>query len=156
MKVALDVNGRVGDLEVEPRDTLLDVLRDRLGLTGAHAGCEHGSCGACTVLLDGEPVRSCLLFAVQCAAHRIETIEAFGRPEQLHPVMDAFRAHHALQCGFCTPAMVLTAIALLRDIDALGVTDAPAADAVRHELAGNLCRCTGYAGIVDAVLDAAS
>ncbi len=148
--VALDVNGTERLVDIEPRDTLLDVLRERCGLTGAHAGCEHGSCGACTVLLDGEPVRSCLLFAVQCTGRRLETIEAFGDPDRLHPVMEAFRRHHGLQCGFCTPAMVLTAIAYLNGGGDLS------ADAVRTAIAGNLCRCTGYAGIVEAVLDTAS
>src|SRR4029077_4264374 len=133
----------------EPRETLLDVLRDRLGLTGAHAGCEHGACGACTVLYDGQPVRACLLFAVQCEGHTVTTIEAFGRPEALHPMMAAFRRNHGLQCGFCTPAMVLTAIALLEE------TPQPSEREVRDALAGNLCRCTGYAGIVAAVLDCA-
>jgi aerobic-type carbon monoxide dehydrogenase small subunit (CoxS/CutS family) len=147
--VKLDVNGDAAEVAVEPRETLLDVLRDRLGLTGAHAGCEHGACGACTVLLDGEPVRSCLLFAVQCEHHAITTIEGIGRPDALHPMMEAFRRHHALQCGFCTPAMVLSAMALLES------TPQPSEDEVREALAGNLCRCTGYSGIVAAVLDMA-
>jgi carbon-monoxide dehydrogenase small subunit len=147
--VKLDVNGDAAEVAVEPRDTLLDVLREHLGLTGAHAGCEHGACGACTVLFDGRPVRSCLVFAVQCEGHPVATIEAFGRPDALHPMMAAFRRNHGLQCGFCTPAMVLTAIALLEE------TPEPSADEVREALAGNLCRCTGYAGIVAAVLDAA-
>jgi carbon-monoxide dehydrogenase small subunit len=147
--VKLDVNGDAAEVAVEPRDTLLDVLREHLGLTGAHAGCEHGACGACTVLFDGHPVRSCLVFAVQCEGHPVATIEAFGRPDALHPMMAAFRRNHGLQCGFCTPAMVLTAIALLEE------TPEPSADEVREALAGNLCRCTGYAGIVAAVLDAA-
>ena len=147
--VKLDVNGDAAEVEVEPRETLLDVLREHLGLTGAHAGCEHGACGACTVLFDGRPVRACLLFAVQCEGHPVTTIEAFGRPDALHPMMAAFRRNHALQCGFCTPAMVLTAIALLEE------TPQPSAGEVRDALAGNLCRCTGYAGIVAAVLDAA-
>ena len=148
--VKLDVNGDAAEVNVEPRETLLDVLREHLGLTGAHAGCEHGACGACTVLLDGRPVRSCLVFAVQCEDRSITTIEAFGRPEALHPMMEAFRRHHGLQCGFCTPAMVLTSIALLED------TPDPTDADVRHALAGNLCRCTGYAGIVAAVLDVAA
>ena len=147
--VKLDVNGDAAEVAVEPRETLLDVLRDRLGLTGAHAGCEHGACGACTVLFDGEPVRSCLLFAVQCEQHVITTIEGVGRPDALHPMMEAFRRHHALQCGFCTPAMVLSAVALLDE------NAQPSAAEVREALAGNLCRCTGYSGIVAAVLDVA-
>jgi carbon-monoxide dehydrogenase small subunit len=147
--VKLQVNGDAAEVTVEPRETLLDVLREHLGLTGAHAGCEHGACGACTVLLDGEPARACLVFAVQCQKHAITTIEGVGRPDALHPMMQAFRAHHALQCGFCTPAMVLSAIALLEAIPS--PTDAQ----VREALSGNLCRCTGYAGIVAAVLDVA-
>jgi len=148
--VKLQVNGDAAEVTVEPRETLLDVLRERLGLTGAHAGCEHGACGACTVLLDGEPARSCLVFAVQCEDHAITTIEAVGRPDALDPMMQAFRTHHALQCGFCTPAMVLSAIALLE------TTPRPTERDVRDALSGNLCRCTGYAGIVAAVLDVAS
>ncbi len=140
-----ELNGDGAEVEVEPRDTLLDVVRTQFGLTGAHAGCEHGACGACTVLVDGTPVRACLLFAVQCAGRKVQTIEAFGTPGDLHPVQVAFRAHHALQCGFCTPAMVLTAI------DLLARNPNATEDEVREALAGNLCRCTGYAGIVDAV-----
>jgi carbon-monoxide dehydrogenase small subunit len=147
--VKLQVNGDAAEVTVEPRETLLDVLREHLGLTGAHAGCEHGACGACTVLLDGEPARACLVFAVQCHKHAITTIEGVGRPDALHPMMQAFRAHHALQCGYCTPAMVLSAIALLEKIPS--PTDAE----IREALSGNLCRCTGYAGIVAAVLDVA-
>ena len=147
--VKLDVNGAAAEVEVEPRETLLDVLREKLALTGAHAGCEQGTCGACTVLLDDEPVRSCLIFAVQCEGKCIHTIEYFGSPGALHPMMEAFRRHHGLQCGFCTPAMVLTAIALLEWTPDLTEDD------VRTALAGNLCRCTGYAGIVAAVLDVA-
>jgi carbon-monoxide dehydrogenase small subunit len=145
----LSVNDEAAEVEIEPRETLLDVLRDQLQLTGAHAGCEQGACGACTVLLDDEPVRACLIFAVQCEGKRVTTIEHFGSPDALHPMMEAFRRHHGLQCGFCTPAMVLTAIALLDE------TPHPGEDEVRTALAGNLCRCTGYNGIVDAVLDVA-
>ena len=148
--VKLRVNEDAAEVEVEPRETLLDVLREHLGLTGAHGGCEQGACGACTVLLDGAPARSCLLFAVQCEEHAITTIEGVGRPDALHPMMEAFRRHHALQCGFCTPAMVLSAIALLE------ATSGPTEGEVRDSLAGNLCRCTGYSGIVAAVLDVAS
>ncbi|MDQ1462396.1 MAG: aerobic carbon-monoxide dehydrogenase small subunit [Actinomycetota bacterium] len=149
VNVKLNVNGEAAELEVEPRETLLDVVRERLGLTGAHAGCEQGSCGACTVLVDGELTRSCLIFAVQCEDKAITTIEHFGSPDVLHPMMEAFRRHHGLQCGFCTPAMVLTAIAFLEE------SPHPTEGEVRSALAGNLCRCTGYAGIVDAVLDGA-
>ena len=147
--VKLDVNNDAVEVTVEPRETLLDVLREQLRLTGAHAGCEQGACGACTVLLDGDPVRSCLLFAVQCENHTVTTIEGVGRPQALHPMMAAFRKHHTLQCGFCTPAMVLSAIALLE------ANPRPTDGDVREALAGNLCRCTGYSGIVAAVLDVA-
>lgn len=147
--VKMSVNDDAAEVEVEPRETLLDVLREELGLTGAHAGCEQGACGACTVLLDGELVRSCLIFAVQCEDRGVTTIEHFGNPAALHPMMEAFRRHHGLQCGFCTPAMVLTAIVLLEEC-----AD-PTEAQVRTALAGNLCRCTGYAGIVAAVLDVA-
>jgi len=147
--VKLEVNGTAAEVAVEARETLLDVLREHLALTGVHAGCEQGACGACTVLLDGEPVRSCLVFAVQCEGERVATVESFGSPGALHPMMESFRRHHGLQCGFCTPAMVLTAIALVAEKPQLTAED------VRLALAGNLCRCTGYAGIVDAVLDVA-
>jgi aerobic carbon-monoxide dehydrogenase small subunit len=147
--VKLEVNGSPAEVEVEPRDTLLDVVRSHLGLTGAHAGCETGVCGACTVLVDGETVRSCLVLAVQCGGRSVTTVEALGSPGNLHPVMEAFRRHHGVQCGFCTPAMVLTAVELLAD------DPEPDEATVRAALAGNLCRCTGYAGIVAAVLDAA-
>jgi carbon-monoxide dehydrogenase small subunit len=150
VNVKLNVNGEAAEVEVEPRETLLDVVRERLCLTGAHAGCEQGSCGACTVLVDGELARSCLVFAVQCEGKSITTIEHFGSPASLHPMMESFRRHHGLQCGFCTPAMVLTAIALLEE------SPHPSEAEVRAALAGNLCRCTGYAGIVDAVLDVAA
>jgi carbon-monoxide dehydrogenase small subunit len=144
-RVKFEVNGEAAEIEAEPRETLLDVVRERFGLTGAHAGCEHGACGACTVLVDGAAVRSCLLFAVQCEGRSVQTIEAFGTPAALHPMQEAFRTHHALQCGFCTPAMVLTAIDMLAHSPNATETE------IRAALAGNLCRCTGYAGIVDAV-----
>ena len=145
----LTVNGEEHRLEVEPRRLLADVLRDDLGLTGTHLGCEQGACGACTVLLDGEAVRSCLLFAVQAEGAEVTTVEALARGGVLHPLQEAFRDHHALQCGFCTPGMLLAAVDLLARIPA------PTAAEVREELSGNLCRCTGYGRIVDAVLDAA-
>jgi carbon-monoxide dehydrogenase small subunit len=129
---------------------LSDFLRQHLGLTGVHVGCEHGVCGACTVLLDGAPVRSCLMFAVQSAETEITTIEGLAEGERLHPVQDAFRRNHGLQCGFCTPGMVLAAVDLLRR------NPHPSEAEVRAALSGNLCRCTGYEGIVAAVLDAAA
>ncbi|MCU4184489.1 (2Fe-2S)-binding protein [Acidiferrimicrobium sp. IK] len=147
--VRLTVNGAPASFDVEDRTTLLDALRDELGLTGTHAGCEQGACGACSVLLDGEIVRSCLLLAVQAGGRTVTTIEAVGSPGRLHPVQEALRRHHGLQCGYCTPGVVLTAIDLLER-----VAD-PDEEEVREALAGNLCRCTGYAGLVDAVLAAA-
>jgi carbon-monoxide dehydrogenase small subunit len=151
VKIELDVNGRRQQVDVEPRWTLADLLRDRLGLTGTHLGCEHGVCGACTVLLDGDAVRSCLLFAVQAEGHHIATIECLADPVsgELHPLQEAFRAHHGLQCGFCTPGMVLAALELLRR------NPLPTREEVREDLSGNICRCTGYVKIVDAVMAAA-
>jgi carbon-monoxide dehydrogenase small subunit len=148
-RISVTVNGDVREAVVEVRRLLVDFVRHDLGLTGTHVGCEQGVCGACTVLLNGDAVRSCLMFAVQADGATVTTIEGIGSPEDLHPVQAAFRAHHGLQCGFCTPGMVLCALALIeggRNLDE---------DAVREGLAGNLCRCTGYEGIVDAVLDAA-
>jgi len=150
MRVDLTVNGETRALDVEPRLSLLDCLRERLLLTGAHAGCEHGVCGACTVLLDGAPVRSCLLFAVQADGYDITTIEGLAPgPGELSPIQDAFCETHGMQCGYCTPAMVLTAHALLADNPA--PTHAKIVDAV----SANLCRCTGYAQIVEAIALAA-
>ena len=144
------VNGEEHRLEVEPRRLLADVLRDDLGLTGTHLGCEQGACGACTVLLDGGAVRSCLIFAVQAEGAEVTTVEGLARGGVLHPLQAAFRDHHAVQCGFCTPGMLLAAL------DLLARSPAPTAAEVREELSGNLCRCTGYGRIVDAVLDAAA
>jgi carbon-monoxide dehydrogenase small subunit len=138
MPVRFEVNGRHVAVDVEPRMTLVDCLRHELRLTGTHVGCEHGVCGACTILVDGEAVRGCLMLAV----------EGLSNDEALTPLQAAFRRHHALQCGFCTPGMIVTAHALL--------TEEPDADAdrVRDVLSGNICRCTGYISIVEAVLDA--
>ena len=147
---AVIVNGRTEPLDGIPHRRLLaDFLRDDCQLTGTHLGCEHGVCGACTVVLDGDPVRSCLVLAHQARGRRVTTIEALGTPEELHPLQEAFRDHHGLQCGFCTPGMVLTALDLLARIP-----DPTEAD-VRRELSGNLCRCTGYVKIVESVLAAA-
>jgi carbon-monoxide dehydrogenase small subunit len=143
--VTFELNAEAVDVEVEPRETLLDVVR-RLGCTGTHSGCEQGACGACTVLLDGAVIRSCLILAVQVAGHRVVTIESVGTPDDLHPVQEALRAHHGLQCGYCTPGIVLTAIELLERVPA------PDESQVREAMSGNLCRCTGYQGIVDAVV----
>jgi carbon-monoxide dehydrogenase small subunit len=147
--VTLTVNGVAHDVRIEPRELLVCVLRDRLGLTGTHIGCETTSCGACTVLLDGRSVKSCTVLAVQAQGHAVTTIEGLAGPDGLHPVQEAFRSCHGLQCGFCTPGMVLAAVSL--------IDEGRAADegAVRSALEGNLCRCTGYHNIVQAVLSAA-
>jgi len=148
MPVRFEVNGRAVEVEVEPRMSLADCLRDTLGLTGTHLGCEHGVCGACTVIVDGAAVRSCLMLAVQAEGSSVVTIEGLSLDEGLTPLQTAFRKHHALQCGFCTPGMLTTAHALL--------TDEPDADEarIRSVLSGNLCRCTGYIPIVEAILEA--
>ena len=150
MRLELSVNGSIHVVEVEPRMSLLDCLRERLLLTGAHAGCEHGVCGACTVLLDGVPVRSCLMFAVQADGCAITTIEGIAPgPGELSLIQDAFCETHAMQCGYCTPAMILTAHALLAD------NPAPTRAQIVEAISGNICRCTGYAQIVEAIALAA-
>ncbi len=131
--------------EFEPRILLSDFLRHELGLTGTHIGCEHGVCGACTVLLDGQPVRSCLMFAVQADGHEITTIEGVGTIDHLHPIQESFIEAHGLQCGFCTPGIILTLIPFLEN------TPDPDEEEIRNALSGNICRCTGYQHIVDAV-----
>jgi aerobic-type carbon monoxide dehydrogenase small subunit (CoxS/CutS family) len=146
LPVRLIVNGTVFERAVEPRLLLSDFLRHELGLTGTHVGCEHGVCGACTVLLEGAPVRSCLLFAVQADGHAVSTVEGLAPgPGELAPLQTAFRDAHGLQCGFCTPGILMTMTAFLRDHPA--PTDAE----IREALGGHLCRCTGYRHIVDAV-----
>jgi carbon-monoxide dehydrogenase small subunit len=148
--IALTVNGQVRKAEVETRYTLADFLRQHLGLTGTHLGCEHGVCGACTVMLDGRAVRSCLLLAVQANGHEVTTVEGIAPSRtELHPLQEAFREHHGLQCGFCTPGLLTTLIEFLRE------NPDPTEAEVRVAISGNLCRCTGYQGIVDATLDAA-
>ena len=148
--ITLTVNGVRHEREVETRLTLGDFLRRDLGLTGTHLGCEHGVCGACTVHLDGEAVRSCILFAVQADGARVTTVEGLARPDgTLHPVQQAFRDHHGLQCGFCTPGMLMTLAAFLAE------NANPTEREVREAISGNICRCTGYQGIVAAALDAA-
>ncbi len=150
MRVELNVNGETRAVEVEPRLSLLDCLRERFLLTGAHAGCEHGVCGACTVLIDGAPARSCLMFAVQADGYAITTIEGVAPGAgELSPVQDAFCETHGMQCGYCTPAMILTAHALLAD------NPAPSRDEIVEAISGNICRCTGYAQIVEAIALAA-
>jgi len=148
MHIKFEINGAMTEVDVEPRQSLADCLRDTLGLTGTHLGCEHGVCGACTVIVEGEAVRSCLMLAVQADGESIVTVEGLSDDEALTPLQDAFRENHALQCGFCTPGMITTVHALL--------SEEPNADAdrVRAVLSGNICRCTGYIPIVDAVLAA--
>jgi carbon-monoxide dehydrogenase small subunit len=150
MSIELSVNGRLHRVEVEPRTTLLDCLRDTLGLTGTHMGCEHGICGACTVLLDGAAVRACLMFAVQADGYAITTIEGLApAPGELSVVQDAFCETHGMQCGYCTPAMILTAQALLAN------NPAPTRADIVEAISGNICRCTGYAQIIEAIALAA-
>ncbi len=144
--VSVSVNGQTRVREVEPRLLLSDFLRHELGLTGTHVGCEHGVCGACTVLLDGEPVRSCLLLAVQADGREIGTVEGLAPdPEKLHPLQEAFREAHGLQCGFCTAGILMALVPFLEE------SPDPSEDEIRHAISGNLCRCTGYQHIVDAV-----
>jgi carbon-monoxide dehydrogenase small subunit len=148
MRTAFNVNGKPVSVEVEARQTLADCLRHQLGLTGTHVGCEHGVCGACTVIVDAQAVRSCLVLAVQADGADVQTIESLATGDALSPLQASFRRHHALQCGFCTPGMLMTAHAML-----LAEPDA-GEDRIREALSGNLCRCTGYIGIVKAVLEA--
>ncbi len=144
--VEVTVNGKRYSRTVEPRLLLSDFLRHELGLTGTHVGCEHGVCGACTVRLDGEPIRSCLLLAVQVDGHQLETVEGLAASmDQLHPLQEAFREAHGLQCGFCTAGILMTLVPFLEH------NPEPSEDEIRHALSGNLCRCTGYQHIVDAV-----
>jgi carbon-monoxide dehydrogenase small subunit len=149
-KMTVTVNGQRYEREVEPRLLLSDFLRHDLGLTGTHVGCEHGVCGACTVLFDGEPVRSCILFAVQADGHAVTTVEGLAPgPEKLHPLQEAFHECHGLQCGFCTPGFLMTLVPFLEE------NRDPSETEIRQAISGNLCRCTGYQHIVDAVQMAA-
>lgn len=145
VNITVTVNGTRYEQAVEPRLLLSDFLRHDLGLTGTHVGCEHGVCGACTVLFDGEPVRSCLMFAVQADGHELMTVEGLGTPENLHPIQDAFREAHGVQCGFCTPGFLMTLVPFLAE------NPDPTEGEIREVISGNLCRCTGYQHIVDAV-----
>ncbi len=144
-QIKLTVNGVVHEGQVPPRKLLVDFLRQDLGLTGTHVGCEHGVCGACTILFNGEAVRSCLMFAVQADGAELLTVEGLAQDGKLHPLQEAFWEHHALQCGFCTPGMLLAAYDLLR------VNPTPTEEEIRSGLSAVLCRCTGYEGIVRAV-----
>lgn len=150
MAITLNVNGRDYEVTVEPRKTLVDVIRDECGLTGTHIGCEHGICGACTVVVGQEAVRSCLMFAVQANGKRIRTVEGLAKGDELHPLQRSFIANHGLQCGFCTPGFLMLAINLLEAHP--DVTD----DDMLDVLSSNLCRCTGYRSIVKAVKEAAA
>jgi carbon-monoxide dehydrogenase small subunit len=148
--IKLTVNGKVLEGDAEPRVHLADFLRHTLGLTGTHIGCEHGVCGACTVIVDGVPVRSCLMLAVQANGAQVTTIEGLAKPDgTLHPVQEAFMKHHGLQCGYCTPGMIMTVTAAIADKPDLDEA------AAREAISGNICRCTGYETIVDAAIDAA-
>jgi len=144
-RISVIVNGVRYEKTVEPRMLLVDFIRHELGLTGTHVGCEHGVCGTCTILFDGQPARSCLMFAVQANGHEIRTVEGLGTIDKLHPLQEAFREKHALQCGFCTPGFLMTLVPFLEE------NPKPSEEEIREALAGNLCRCTGYQHIVEAV-----
>ena len=148
-QVSITVNGAEHILELEPRELLVYVLRERLGLTGTNVGCDTSSCGACTVLLDGESVKSCTLLGVQVDGHEITTIEGLATNGTMHPVQEAFHKEHGLQCGYCTPGFIMAAVSLLDE------TPNPSEEEIRHALEGNLCRCTGYHNIVRAIQTAA-
>ena len=150
LTITIDVNAASHTCTIEPRLTLADCLRHELGLTGTHLGCENGVCGACTVLVDGVSVRSCLMLAVQAQSKSIQTVEGLAGASGLHPLQEAFRRKHGLQCGYCTPGMLMTAVELLTE------NPSPTEVDVREAISGNLCRCTGYQSIVDSVLDAAA
>lgn len=149
-RISLVVNGQRHDAVVESRKLLVDFLREDLGLVGTHIGCEHGVCGTCTILMNGESIRSCLTFAVQADGATLTTVEGLATDGRLHPLQEAFREKQALQCGYCTPGMLLRAYELLRE------NPAPTPEDVRRGIASNLCRCTGYQFIVEAILDAAA
>jgi carbon-monoxide dehydrogenase small subunit len=148
VSVELEVNGVSRSVSVPPRWTLADVLREKVGLTGTHLGCEHGVCGACTVLLDDEPVRACLMLAVQADGHRVRTVEGLAQDGALHPIQKAFRKRHALQCGFCTPGFLMLAASLLEQ------EPEATPERVKERMSANLCRCTGYKPILEAVATA--
>jgi carbon-monoxide dehydrogenase small subunit len=149
-EINVTVNGMQYERQVEPRMLLSDFLRHDLGLTGTHVGCEHGVCGACTVLFDGQPARSCLMFAVQVDGHELLTVEGLGTIDELHPIQEAFREAHGLQCGFCTPGFLTTLVPFLEE------NPDPNEDEIRAAISGNICRCTGYQHIVEAVKLAAA
>lgn len=150
IEIAFTLNGKPRSAEVRPRVLLSAFLRHQMGLPGTHVGCEHGVCGSCTILLDGRSARSCLTFAVQIDGSEVETVESLGTASALHPIQKAFQEEHGLQCGFCTPGMLMVARELLEH------QDTPSEEEVREAIAGNLCRCTGYQNIVAAILSAAA
>ena len=150
IEISFTVNGAARTIRVEPRRTLADALREDCGLTGTHLGCEHGVCGACTILCDGRPVRSCLMFAVQVEGRQLRTVEGLAQDGKLHPLQQAFWDHHGLQCGFCTPGFLMLAVGVLEANPDIGEAE------LRAALASNLCRCTGYQNIIKAVLAAAA
>jgi carbon-monoxide dehydrogenase small subunit len=148
-QIKVKINGDVVEREVEPRLLLSDFLRHDLGLTGTHVGCEHGVCGSCTILFDGEPMRSCLIFAVQANGHQVTTVEALGTVDKMNPLQEAFQEKHALQCGYCTPGFLMVLMPFLEQ------NPNPSEDEIREAISGNLCRCTGYQNIIEAVKQAA-
>jgi aerobic carbon-monoxide dehydrogenase small subunit len=150
MQITFTINGAAKTIDVEPRLLLVHAIREQLGLTGTHIGCDTSSCGACTVLLDGQPVKSCTMFGVQADGRDVTTVEGMMRADGLHPVQAAFKEHHGLQCGFCTPAMMLVGAALIEQ------NPDPTDEDVRWAISGNLCRCTGYMNIVKAIQAAAA
>jgi carbon-monoxide dehydrogenase small subunit len=148
--ITLNINGRDHDIRVEPRKTLVDAIRDDCGQTGTHIGCEHGVCGACTIILDGEAVRSCLMFAIQAQSKKIRTVEGLAQGDKLHPLQESFIKHHGLQCGFCTPGFLMLAVNMLERQPDIGDEE------ILEVLSSNLCRCTGYQNIIAAVRAAAA
>ena len=165
MKLTLDVNARKHELDIDPRTTLLDALREHLHLTGSKKGCDHGQCGACTVLVDGRRINSCLTLAVMHEGDSITTIEGLGNPKQMHPMQRAFVKHDGFQCGYCTPGQICSAVAVLEEIKAgipshvsseLTASPKLTADEIRERMSGNLCRCAAYPNIVDAILEVAA
>ena len=165
MKLTLDVNARKHELDIDPRTTLLDALREHLHLTGSKKGCDHGQCGACTVLVDGRRINSCLTLAVMHESEPITTIEGLGNPKQMHPMQRAFVKHDGFQCGYCTPGQICSAVAVLEEIKAgipshvsseLTASPKLTADEIRERMSGNLCRCAAYPNIVDAILEVAA
>lgn len=148
MEITININGKSFTNEVEPMMTLTSYLRDELRLTGTHVGCDSSNCGACTVLLDGKSVKSCTVLAVQASGHEVTTIEGLSQNGELHPIQAAFKEHHGLQCGFCTPGMIMSAV------DLLNTNPSPSEAEIRHGLEGNYCRCTGYHNIVKSIQEA--